>query len=102
MAMAIFAVYLFITASVDLFHTDEEYMFGDPHADAANTIYSNNPCPACTFLAGHHSMGAYYAPALLNAELLFALQSLPPLDVVRCCEWAHSITSRAPPSTLLS
>ena len=100
-SFAIFAVYLAIAASVDLFHT-EEYMFGDPHSDAAKSIYSNAPCPACAFLAGHHAMGVDYAPALLNAEFSYASQSLPPLAVICCHEWACSIVSRAPPSFSLS
>ena len=100
-SIAIFAVYLLITTSVDLFHT-EEYMFGDRHSGTSNSIYSNAPCPACSFLAGHHSMGVSYAPALLNAELLFNSQSLPPLTVICRHEWASSIISRAPPSLSLS
>ena len=101
MAIAIFAVYLFITASVDLFHT-EDYMFGDRHSGTDHSIYSNAPCPACAFLAGYHSMGVNYAPVLLNAELFFTSQSLPPLTVICCHEWASSIISRAPPSFSLS
>jgi hypothetical protein len=95
-SVAIFAVYLLITTSVDLFHT-EEHDFYDRHSGMPNRIYSNAPCPACAFLAGHHSMGVDYAPALLNAEFLFALQSLPPLTVICRHEWASSIVSRAPP-----
>jgi len=55
-SIAIFVVYLFVATSVDLFHT-EEHMFGDNHSGTANTISSNTPCPACTFLAGHNSAG---------------------------------------------
>jgi hypothetical protein len=100
-SIAIFAAYLFVATSVDLFHT-EEHMFGDHHSDTANTISSNAPCPACTFLAGHNSTGASNGPALLNAEHLFVSQSLPHLAVVRCDEWVYSITPRAPPSTAIS
>ena len=100
-SIAIFAVYLFVATSVDLFHT-EENMFGDNHSDTANTISSNTPCPACTFLAGHHSAGVSYALAILNAERLFTSQSLPHLAVVRYDEWAYSITPRAPPSASIS
>ena len=100
-AFAIFALYLFVATSVDLFHT-EEHMFGDNHSGTANTIFSNTPCPACTFLAGHHSTGVSYAIAILNSERLFAPQSLPHLAVVHCDEWACSITPRAPPSTIIS
>jgi len=97
-SIAIFAAYLFVATSVDLFHT-EEHMFGDQHSDTANTISSNAPCPACTFLAGHNSTGASNGPVLLNAERFFVSQSLPHLAVVHCDEWACSITPRAPPST---
>lgn len=100
-AIAVFAVYFFITTSVDLFHT-EDCIFGNLHSEVANTISSNHPCPACAFLAGHHSTGVDYTPALLNAELLFALRSLPPLAIICCHEWAYSIISRAPPLTILS
>jgi hypothetical protein len=101
-SVAIFAVYLVVTVSVDLFHT-EDCMFGDQHSHASNTISSNNPCPACMFLAGHHSTGADYTPALLDAEHFYTSQSLPPsLAIVYRSEWASSIISRAPPSTILS
>jgi hypothetical protein len=99
--IAIVTVYLFIAASVDLFHT-EDCVFGDRHSRAADSIYSDAPCPACAFLAGHHSMGINYAPALLNAEFLFAPQSMSPLAVICSNEWAYSIVSRAPPSLSLS
>jgi hypothetical protein len=98
---AIFALYLFVATSVDLFHT-EEHMLGDHHSGTANTISSNTPCPACTFLAGHHSTGVSYALALLHAERLFVSQFLPHLAVVHCDEWACSIIPRAPPSTNIS
>jgi len=100
-AIAVSVIYLFVSTSVDLFHT-EDCIFGDLHPEVANTISSNQPCPACAFLAGHHSTGAHYAPALLNAELLFALQSSPPSTVVLYREWAYSIISRAPPSAIFS
>ena len=100
-SIAIFAVYLFVATSVDLFHT-EVYMSGDHHSSTANTISSKTPCPACTFLAGHHSTGASNGPALFNAERLFVSQFLTHLAVVRCVEWGYSITPRAPPSTNIS
>jgi hypothetical protein len=100
-SIAIVAIYLFVTASVDLFHT-EAYMFCDQHSGTDNSISSNSPCPACAFLAGHHSTGANHAPALLNIERLYATQSLPLLTIVCIHEWASSITSRAPPSITLT
>jgi len=100
-SIAVFAVYLVVAASVDLFHT-EAYMFCDQHSGAANTISSNSPCPACAFLAGHHATGADDAPALLNTERLYAAQPSPLIAIVCCNEWACSIISRAPPSTTLS
>ena len=100
-AFAIFAVYLAVTTSVDLFHT-ENCVFGARHSGTTNSISSNDPCPACAFLAGHNSPGVSYAPVLLSAERLFAPQSLPHLTIVHCDEWAYSITPRAPPSTNIS
>jgi len=100
-SIVIFATYLFVATSVDLFHT-EEHMFGDYHSGAADTISSNIPCPACTFLAGHHSTGASYALSLLDTERLFTLQTLPHLAVVNSDEWTCSVTPRAPPSSNIS
>lgn len=100
-SLAILAVYLAIATSVDLFHT-EAYLFGDQHSGTASSIFSDTPCPACAFLAGHHSAGVSYTPALLDAERLFTSQSLPPIAVICCNEWAYSIISRAPPSTAIS
>lgn len=100
-SIAIFAVYLFVATLVDLFHT-EDYTFGGNHSGTANSISSNDPCPACAFLAGHNSTGVSFAPVLLSAEHLFVSQSLPHLAVVHCDEWACSIIPRAPPSTAIS
>jgi hypothetical protein len=97
-SIAIFAAYLVVATSVDLFHT-EEHMFGDNHSGTANTISSNTPCPACAFLAGHHSAGISYALSPLDAEHLFVSQFLTHLAIVHCDEWAYSIAPRAPPST---
>ena len=100
-AFAIFAVYLAVATSVDLFHT-EDCVFGALHSGATNSVSSNDSCPACAFLAGHNSTGVSHAPALLGVERLFAPQSLPPLAVIRCNEWAYSIAPRAPPSIIIS
>ena len=96
-SIAIFVAYLAVTTSVDLFHA-EDCVFGAQHSGTANTISSNAPCPACTFLAGHHSTGVSYAIAILNSERLFAPQSLPHLAGVHLDEWACSIIPRAPPA----
>jgi len=100
-SIAVFAVYLVVTVSVDLFHT-EAYIFCDQHSGTTDTIFSNSPCPACAFLAGHHATGADPTPALFNTERFYASQSLPRLVIVCCRQWASSIISRAPPSTTLS
>jgi hypothetical protein len=100
-SIAIFAVYMAVATSVDLFHT-ENNLFGDHHSSTAGSISSNTPCPACAFLAGHHSIGVDYAPVLVSAERLYTSQSLPLRVIVCCNEWACSIISRAPPSTTLS
>jgi hypothetical protein len=100
-SFVIFALYLVVTTSIDLFHSDD-CEFNTRHTSDTDCIFSNAPCPACTFLAGHNSMGVSHGPALLNAENIFISQFAPSLEVVRCCEWACSIASRAPPMTVIS
>jgi len=100
-SVAIFAVYLTIATSVDLFHT-EEFVLGTSHTGTTDSISSNDPCPACSFLAGHHSAEVSCTPALLNAERFYASQPLPPLAFICCNEWACSIITRAPPSATIS
>ena len=100
-SLATFVVYLAITTSIDLFHT-ENCVFGVEHTSTTNSISSNDTCPACAFLAGHNSTGVSHSPALLNAERLFVSQFLPHFAIVHCDEWAYSIAPRAPPSTSIS
>ena len=100
-SFVIFALYLVVATSIDLFHSDD-CVFNTRHTSDTDCIFSNAPCPACTFLAGHNSTGMSHIPALLNAENLFISQFLPKLEVVHCNEWACSIASRAPPTTAIS
>ena len=97
----IFAVYLTITTSIDLFHT-EDCVFGARHTNSPNCMSSNNSCPVCAFFAGHNSMGVSYGPTLFNAERLFVSRFLLHSEVIHCDEWACSIAPRAPPSTIIS
>jgi hypothetical protein len=100
-SLAIFVLYLVITTSIDLFHSDN-CVFNTRHTSDTDYIFSNAPCPACTFLAGHNSMGASHSTVLLNAENIFISQFSPHSDIVYCDEWACSIASRAPPTTAIS
>ena len=100
-SIAIFVLYLVITTSIDLFHSDD-CVFKTRHTSDTDIIFSGAPCPACTFLSGHNSAGVSHSPALLNAENLFISQFLPNLEVVHCNEWACSIASRAPPTIAIS
>ena len=100
-SLVIFALYLVITTSIDLFHS-ENCVFNTRHASDTDCIFSNDPCPACAFLAGHNSMGVSHSPALLNAERIFISQFLPHSEVVHCDDWACSFIPRAPPSTSIS
>jgi hypothetical protein len=100
-SLAIFVLYLVITTSIDLFHSDD-CVFNTRHTSDTDSIFSGAPCPACTFLSGHNSTGVSHSPALLNAENLFISQFLPNLEVVHCNQWACSIASRAPPTTAIS
>jgi len=95
-SLAIFVVYLAITTSVDLFHS-ENCVFNNRHTSKTDGIFSNESCPACTFSADHNSTRASQGPVLLNVERLFISQFLPHSEVVHCDEWACSFAPRAPP-----
>jgi len=95
------AVYLIITTSIDLFHS-EDCMFGAVRPRTTDAISGNNPCPACKFLAGHNSAEANHCSTLLNTESLLISQFLPQLMIVNHVEWSCSIVSRAPPSITIS
>jgi hypothetical protein len=100
-SLAIFVLYLVITTSIDLFHS-ENCVFNTRHASDTDSIFSNAPCPACTFLAGHNSTRVSQGPVLFNAERLFISQFLSHSEVVHYDDWACTFTSRAPPTTAIS
>jgi hypothetical protein len=100
-SLAVFALYLVVTTTIDLFHT-ENCVFNTRHTGKTCSILSDNPCPACTFLAGHHSMGVNQSPSLLAAGHPFISQFVPHSQADRCDEWACSIVSRAPPTITIS
>jgi len=100
-SLMIFALYLVVTTSIDLFHTDE-CVFNNRHTSKTDGIFSNDACPACTFIAGHSSTEVNHSPALLAAEPLFISKFLPCSSVVSCNGGACSIIARAPPSTTIS
>ena len=87
-------IYLIVVTSVDLFH-NETCTLGAVYP--TDIICHNDSCPACTFLAGHHSIEANHGSPLIGTECLLILQFLPSLIVVNHNEWSCSITSRAPP-----
>jgi len=97
----VLAVYLIITTSIDLFHS-EECMFGAVQPGTTDAIYCDNPCPACKFLAGNNSTEANHCSTLLSTESLLISQFLTQLTVVNHDEWACSIFLRAPPSITIS
>jgi hypothetical protein len=100
-SLLIFALYLAVTTSIDLFHT-ENCVFNTRHTGKTDAILSDDPCPACAFLAGHHSTQLDYSPALLTTEHLFISQLLAHSQADRSDEWACSIVSRAPPTITIS
>jgi len=100
-SMVVLAVYLIINISIDLFHS-EGCMFGDVHPSTTDAMSSNNPCPACKFLAGNNSTEANHCSTLLSTESLLISQFLTQLTVVNHDEWACSIFLRAPPSITIS
>lgn len=100
-SLLVFALYLVVTTSIDLFHTDN-CVFNTRHTGKTGSILSDDPCPACAFIAGHHSMGVNHSPSLLTAEHLFISQFVPHSQADRFDEWACSIVSRAPPTITIS
>jgi hypothetical protein len=100
-SLAVFALYLVVTTTIDLFHT-ESCEFNTRHTGKTDSILSNDPCPACAFIAGHHSMGVNHSSSLLTAEHLFISQFVPHSQADRYDEWACSIVSRAPPTITIS
>jgi len=100
-SMVVLAVYLIITTSIDLFHS-EDCMFGAVQRGTTDAISCNNPCPACKFLAGCNSTNPNYGSILVSTESLLISQILSQLTVVNHYEWACSIVSRAPPSITIS
>ena len=97
-SIAVVLLYTFVVSAVDLFHNDKCQLAPSDTAHK-DVIPKDDPCPACTFLAGHSSAGADYGPALVSAEYLVISLFMPRVIVVQQNEWAHSIASRAPPST---
>ena len=101
MSVAVVAVYAFMTCAIDLFH-NEKYLFGTEDIGASGIVSCNDPCPACTFLAGHNSIEVSQVSTLIRAEYLLISQIIPCLMIVNNDEFSYSITSRAPPSTTIS
>jgi len=100
-SMLVIALYLIITTSIELFHS-EDCVFGSVQPGTTNAISRNDSCPACMFLVGYNSTETNHCPTLVNPESLLISQFLPQLTVVNNDEWACSIMLRAPPSITIS
>ncbi len=95
-ATAVFTVYLAVTCSIDLFHTE------DCPLTTGKTAPADESCPACRFLAGANSMQASHdsSPAAIQCQIVSA--PIPNSPVVMSKQWAGSITLRGPPRFVLS
>jgi len=100
-SIAVIVVYAFMTCAIDLFH-NEEHPFGNADKDTSDIVSCNDPCPACTFLAGHNSIEVSQVSTLVGTKHLLISQIIPCLMIVNNGEFSHSITSRAPPSITIS
>ena len=100
-AVSVVVLYVFVVSTIDLFHNDE-CQFAPTDTTHTHVIPNADQCPACAFLAGHSSTGASYGPALVIAKCPVISQFPPRVTVVQHNEWAYSIVSRAPPSTIIS
>jgi hypothetical protein len=97
-SVAVVLLYTFVVSAVDLFH-NEKCQLAPSDTAHKDVIPNGDQCPACTFLAGHSSTGADYEPAVISPEYLVISLFMPREMFVPQKEWAHSIASRAPPST---
>ena len=101
LAVGIALMYIAITSTVSLMHSDDCPFSG--RADARDTSFpSEDGCPACKFMAGSDSGEAPCDAAPLVSEVLLTVESATDSIVVisSCC--AGSIVLRAPPSFSLS
>ena len=101
LAVGIALMYIAITSTVSMMHSDDCPFSGRP--DARETSFpSEDGCPACKFLAGSDSVEAPCDAAPVLSEVSFSVESAPDSVVViaNCC--AGSIILRAPPVSSLS
>jgi hypothetical protein len=101
MSVVVVVVYAFVTCAIDLFHNDECH-YGTEDTSTSCIISCNDPCPACTFSAGHNSIEVSQVSTLVGIEYPLISQFIPCLMVVNNNEFSYSITSRAPPSMTIS
>ena len=97
LVVVIMGVYLAITSTVCLFHT-EDCRHGRQNGNTPNSSPSDSPCPACKFLSGSDSTTAHDDPLptlIESSTLLEAVQDSIAV-VVSCC--TGSIVLRAPPA----
>ena len=90
-------LYAMAVCAVDLFH-NERCISGDNDAADACVLYSNAPCPACSFSAASNSTEAHYETSLTCLQLTCQPAPLVKSTILAHSEWACSISLRAPPS----
>jgi hypothetical protein len=97
----VLAVYLIVTTSVDLFHS-EHCTGGVVYPSTTEVLFHEDECPACMFSAVLNSTITHYGPIVVSTEYLYTSQFIPQLVVIDHDEWHHSIILRAPPSITIS
>jgi hypothetical protein len=99
--IAVLAVYSLAICGVDLFHS-EDCVSSSRNTTDSCVLYSKAPCPACSFSAASNSTEAHYETAATCLQSSHLPASLAQSTVILRCEWACSISLRAPPATDLS
>ena len=95
-SMAALTVYLTITCTVDLFHTEDDPL------TTGKTAPTGESCPACKFLAGANSMPAAHDSSPVAIEYQTVSTPIPNSPVVMSKQWADSISLRGPPRFVLA
>ena len=100
-AVTAVVTYLLVSCTIDLFHNEGcQHSAGTTNTTA--TIFCNDLCQACMFLAGSNCTEPEHGSALVIADSEIISQLLPNLTIVIRAECASSIILRAPPLIVTS
>jgi len=100
LVVGITSVYLAITSTVSLFHT-EDCREAHRRGQTSSSSPSSSPCPACKFLGGSNSTAAHDDPPPIVIESPTTSEVVQHSVVVVASPCTGSILLRAPPASSL-